>query len=79
MSELFPTSIRIMTIGICNFSGRLRGLLASNLFALCLLLDVQPALVLGGLMLISAVISLFLEETFGEETEKEKYLEEKEN
>lgn len=70
-TELFPTSIRNMAFGICNFIGRLGGLLASNLFSLCVLIGVKPSLVLAITLSFAAVVSFFIEETFGKDIDEE--------
>lgn len=70
-AEVFPTGIRSMAFGICNTIGRFAGLLSSNLFAICSILGIKSALLLGIILLASAGLSFLLEETLGKDLDED--------
>ncbi|OMJ75380.1 hypothetical protein SteCoe_25497 [Stentor coeruleus] len=63
--ELFPTRIRNMAYGICNFIGRIAGMISSNMITICEAAGISPVAVLAITMIMASVISCFLEETLG--------------
>jgi MFS family permease len=67
IAELFPTSVRNMAFGLCNNIGRLGGILSSHVPSLCKLLRLNPYIFLSFALILSAVLSSFLEETLNKE------------
>ena len=62
-AELFPTYIRSTAVGICNFFGRFGGIVASSLLIISDAIGIDSSLILGVMMLLTALLSLLLEET----------------
>ena len=64
-AELFPTRVRGVVFGLCNFVGRFSGIFASYLPLWCGVIGIPPAVVLGIAMAFSAAVATLLKETLG--------------
>ena len=64
-SELFPTSLRSLAMGMCTAVGNLGGLLAPNLVLLSGVIGVAPLLIISVLLFCCCVVGWGLPETKG--------------
>lgn len=67
IAELFPTSVRNMAFGLCNNIGRLGGIISSNIPVISRAMNIKAPFILSFILIISAILSSFLEETLNKE------------
>ena len=67
-AEMFPTQIRGTAFGICNMAGRIASIAGTNFATLNSL--IRSTIILGGIMILTAAVTMLLEETLGNELEE---------